>query len=197
MSLTGFQNALVELTLAPWDARALRLGELAVLDAYDLSPRERARLRDLVSQPGMSINCSLSRGGRLEVIFDVFPMTCHLARPVLRELLEAHCQRHRPSSYQLSDEPAGFAAVVRDEIAAGTLAIAYLDEIFAYELLCRELSVRDEPSGETEALFRFNHPPDALLTPLSRLEPPPPDLTAGHFPVRVRFRGGRYQVEPI
>ena len=67
------------------------------LASYDLMPRERQRIIAIVSQPGMSVHCSLSRGNRLEVVFDAFPMTCVLLGFRLRSVIDELWEQHRPT----------------------------------------------------------------------------------------------------
>ena len=78
----GVQRAVVDLTLAYLKGRSCREGrDDTLLASYDLTPLERDRIIAIVSQPGMSVHCSLSRGNRLEVVFNAFPMTCVLLGP--------------------------------------------------------------------------------------------------------------------
>jgi hypothetical protein len=121
MSLQSFQRAVVDLTLSPWAVRELREDSARWLAGYDLTGRERDRLWDIVTQRGISVNCSLSRGNRFEIIAQAFPMTCVLLRPVLRPLVDELWQERRPTNYQLSGEEIAFAAIVKRKIAAGEL----------------------------------------------------------------------------
>jgi hypothetical protein len=199
MSLQAFQRAVVELTLAPLKARALRAGDSGVLAAYDLTTCEQDRLQDIVRQRGISVHCSLSRGNRYEIIHNAFPMTCVLLKPKLRELLSELFEDHRPTNYQLAGEETAFAAMLEAKIAAGELAIEYLQEVFAYEVKCLELTRQvwsgNDPHAEVEFAMEFQHPPDELLPPLSRLTAPPAGLPQGSYRVWVRLRAGRFRVE--
>ena len=197
MSLQSFQQAVVDLTLSPWMAQELRKGDAVPLAGYDLTSRERARLSNIVNQPGISVHCSLSRGNRFELIVNAFPMTCVLLRPLLRRLVDELCQEYRPTNYQLSGEQTAFAAIVRRKMAAGELVIEYLDEIFAYEMACLDLveRMRSDPTDEVTALVEFQHSPDDLLPPLSQLESPPAGLRAGSYSARVRLQGELFKVE--
>jgi len=178
MSLQSFQRAVVDLTLTPQTAVALLHGNTGVLADYDLTERERRRLLAIVRQPGISVSCTLARGNRLEVIAGVFPMTCVLLEPVLRQVLDELWADHRPTNYQLAGEDAAFARLVSRKLAAGDLAIEYLDEVFAYERACQEMAYKvrtlDDPDAVAETMVEFQHPPDELLPPLSRLTAPPP-----------------------
>jgi|GEM_PF-3311948 len=199
MSLQSFQRAVVELTLAPWKSRALRQGDSGVLAGYDLTCRERDRIVDIVGQPGISVHCTLSRGNRFEVIHGVFPMTCVLLRPKLRQVLDEHCQEHRPANYQLEGEQTAFAAIVSRKIAAGELVIEYLPEIFAYEMACmdlgRRMQMQNDPDAAVQAIVEFQHSPNELLPPLSRRSAPPSGLPKGSYRARVKLQGEQFQVE--
>lgn len=200
MSMQSFQRALVELTLAPRKARALRDGDANAFAGLDLTDRELARLCDVVRQPGISVHCSLSRGNRLEVIFGSFPMTCVLLGPALRGLLDELFEEHRPTNYQLAGEDAAFAQLIQRKLAIGELSIEYLDEVFAYELACAELMrrqrTRPDADAEVETIFEFEHSPEDLLPPLSQLKAPPVGLPRGRYRTVVRFADGRFDINP-
>jgi hypothetical protein len=201
MSLSGFQQAAVDLTLAPESFRALRRGESALLDRYDLSERERNRLLEISRQPGMAMNCSLARGNRLELIVGSFPKTCTLLKPLLPRLLDELWEAHRPDNYQLFGEEDAFAAFIAQKVSQGELAVDYLCEVFTYELACRDLAIRletsDEANSVVEAVVEFRHAPDALLAPLSHRVAPPSGLPSGVFPTRIRLSEGGFEVDPV
>jgi hypothetical protein len=199
MSLRAFQQAVVDLTLAPKSFRALRRGESALLDGYDLNERERNRLVEISRQPGMAMNCSLARGNRFELLVAAFPNTCALLKPLLPKLLDELWEEYRPDNYQLSGEEDAFAALIARKIDQGGLPVEYLSEIFAYELARRELAARFETStgadAALEAIVEFEHPPDQLLPPLSKLVAPPSGLPCGAFQVRVRLSESGFEVD--
>lgn len=192
MSLQAFQQAVVELTLAPNMAEMLRAGDDSALAGYALTARERARLVAIASQRGMSVHRTLARGNRLEVIFEAFPMTCILLRPVLRTVVDELWAQHRPTHYQLAEEADVFIAFLQCKLADGALAIEYLAEIFGYELACRALILkgRSEPESTFETVVAFEHAPDRLLPPLSRLTPPPAGLPRALCSVAVTLKDG-------
>ena len=179
----------------------LRRGDAGVLAEFDLTARERERLIAVVRQAGMSVNCSLSRGNRFEVIAETFPMTCVLLEPVLRQLLDELWAEWRPANYQLTGEEAAFAAILARKLAAGELDVEYLDEIFAYELACREMADRmrmqSGPMRPVNVVVGFQHAPDALLLPLSQLAAPPPGLPRGSYRARIELRDGAFNVEML
>ena len=199
MSLKAFQQALVDLTLAPKSFRALRRGESGLLDLYDLNERERKRLLEISRQPGMAMNCSLARGNRLELLVAAFPMACTLLKPLLPRLLDELWEEYQPDNYQLFGEEDAFAAFIARKIDQGELSVEYLSEIFAYELVCRDLAIRLETNTGAEplleAIVEFEHPPDQLLAPLSELLPPPRGLPSGAFQARVRLSESGFDVD--
>ena len=201
MSLRGFQQAAVDLTLTPESFRALRRGECALLDPYNLNERERNRLLEIARQPGMAMNCSLARGNRLEVIVGAFPKTCTLLKPWLPRLLDELWEQRKPDNYQLIGEEDAFAAFIAHKVSQGDLAVEYLAEIFNYELACYDLARRFEACADAdsvfEAIIEFRHAPDELLGPLTRHVVPPSGLPSGVFPARLRLSERGLEVEPF
>jgi hypothetical protein len=201
MSLQAFQQALVDLTLAPGRTRRLIRGDLTILEPYDLDERESRRLLDAIRQPGMSLNCTIARGNRFDAIGEIFPMTCVLLEPVLRELLDELWEDVRPTNYQFAGEEDAFAGIVRRKLATGELCIEYLDEIFAYECLCWEMAqqMRNQTDShhEIDAILEFHHPPDLLLPPLAVLTAPPAGLPTGSYRARLTLRESRFDVEML
>jgi hypothetical protein len=201
LSLQAFQQAVVELTLSPGKATALRQGDDGVLGDYALTERERERLFDIVRQPGISVSCSLSRGNRFEVIAEAFPMTCILLDPVLRKLLDELWAEQRPTNYQLAGEETAFVCLLREKMEKGELEIEYLPEILEYELACRELARESrtqlDPKTVVEMVVEFQHSPDDLLPPLSRLTAPPAALPQGLYRARVRLQAEDFSVEVL
>jgi hypothetical protein len=201
MSLKEFQRAAVDLTLAPNLFGALRRGETAVLDQYDLSERERKRLREVSRQPGMAMNCSLARGNRLELIVGAFPKTCTLLRPFLPRLLDELWEQRKPDNYQLFGEEDAFAAFIAQKVSHGELVVEYLSDIFTYERTCRDLAIQLETGAGAdsvlEAMVEFRHAPDELLAPLGRHVAPPSGLPSGVFPTRVRLSEEGLEVDPL
>jgi len=199
MSLKGFQQAIVDLTLAPELFRTLRRGGFALLDRYNLNERERNRLIEISHQPGMAMNCSLARGNRLELIVAAFPKTCTLLKPLLPRLLDELWEQHKSDNYQLFGEEDAFAAFIARKIDQDGLSVEYLSEIFAYELACQDLAMRLETSTAAntglEAIVEFQHPPDQLLPPLNHLVSPTSGLPLGAFPARVRLSESGLEID--
>jgi hypothetical protein len=198
MSLVEFQRLMVELTLSPRKATALRHGDTTLLDRAELTFKERTRLRDLVGQRGISVHCSLSRGNRLEAVAEAFPMTCTVLGPSLRPLLDEHWEQSLPSNYQLVGLEAEFGAFLERKVRQGGLELEYLPEVLEYEMTCLELTYEARRLGGARVSreFRFEHDPATLLPPLSRMEPPTPGLRPGDFPCEIVLEEGRFDVVP-
>lgn len=197
MSLQAFQRAVVELTIAPEKTHLLRAADRSVFAGYDLSELEWERLFSVVCQPGINVHCSLSRGNRFEMIGGVFPMTCVLLEPWLRDLLNELWKEHSPTNYQLAGEETVFAEMIDRKIVAGELCVEYLREVFQYELVCLDLTRRmrnqPDPHAEMEAIVEFQHSPDELLPPLARLTAPPARLSEGRYRALIQLQGGRFK----
>lgn len=201
MSLLAFQRAIVDLTLAPRRVRRLLDGDLDELDKYDLTQQERQRVLYAIRQPGMALNCTIARGNRFEAVAELFPMTCTLLKPVLRDVLDELWEDAPPTSYQFAGEEEAFMGIVRRKIETGELTIEYLDEVFAYECRCAELAQRmraqDGTEEGSEAIVEFRHPPDLLLVPLSEQTVPPSGLPEGAYRARLTLRGEQVDVEML
>ena len=90
-----------------------------------------------------------------------------------------------------------FAEFISRKITAGDLAIDYLGEIFSYEVACQDLlsQARTDPHCKAYAVVRFEHVPDDLFLPLSRLALPPAGLPCGTYAARVVLRDERFELE--
>lgn len=197
MSLRAFQRAVVELTIAPEKTHSLRAADRSVFVGYDLTEFEWQRLFSIVRQPGIRVHCSLSRGNRFEMISGVFPMTCVLLEPWLRDLLNELWKEHPPTNYQLAGEETVFAEMINGKITSGELSVEYLKEVFHYEVVCLELTRRmrnhADLHAEMEAIVEFQHSPDELLPPLARLMAPPAGLSEGVYRALIQLQGGQFK----
>jgi hypothetical protein len=204
MSLRDFQRALSDMTLDTRMTAAVRKSGPPALTDYELTALEEQRLVDVARQPGMDLNCSLARGNRFGPIVEMFPRTCELLKPWLRELLDELWSRHRPDNYQLAGEEDAFASFIEGKIGRGKLAHAYAEEVFRYESACLDLAkslryvaVDDSPVQGSEhfRLAYFRHDPRILLRALEHHQTPPPDIPEGDYPVRITLRGDALDVE--
>jgi hypothetical protein len=171
---------------------------------YELTSLEQERLVAVARQPGMDLNCTLARANRFGPIVEMFPLTCELLKPWLRELLDELWNSHRPDNYQLVGEDDAFAGLLEGKIGRGELAHPYAEEVFRYESACLDLarSLRYTSAEESPELgsagFRlalFQHDPRILLQALENHEVPPVDMPEGEYPVRITLRGDALDVE--
>jgi|SRR5918996_6001290 hypothetical protein len=204
MSLRDFQRALSDMTLDTRMTTAVRRSGTPALSGYDLTTFEQQRLVAVARQPGMDLNCTLARGNRFGPIVEMFPLTCELLKPWLRELLDELWSRHRPDNYQLAGEEDAFAGFLEEKIGRRELTYPYAEEVFRYERACLDLarSLRYVPAeaspprgSEPFRLAHFQHDPGILLRALERHERPPAEMPEGDFPVRITLRGDALDVE--
>jgi hypothetical protein len=204
MTLRDFQRALSDMTLDTRITAAVRKQGTPALSDYELTPLEQMRLVDVARQPGMVLNCSLARGNRFAPIVEMFPLTCELLKPWLRELLDELWSGHRPDNYQLTGEDEVFAAFLEGKIGRGELAHPYAEEVFRYERVSMDLAkslryvaAEDSPQAGSEPfrLAFFRHDPRIVLRALENQQTPPPDIPEGYYPVRITLRGDALDVE--
>ena len=182
MSLHEFQRALCDMTLdVTFAASVLRKGAPA-LKGYSLTGIEQDRLFAVVSQRGMSVNCTLARANRFAPIADAFPLTCSLLKPHLRGLLDELWSVHRPGNYQLAGEAGAFAFFLEEKLSRGRFDQEYAAEVFRYECAAWDLiqslprfvsaAALKDTTGQS-ATVRFTHDPRILVTCLERDQPRP------------------------
>jgi hypothetical protein len=205
VSLSDFQRALSDMTLDARLAARVRKHGTAALDDYHLTPLEQRRLSEIARQPGMDLNCTLARGNRLAPIVEMFPLTCELLKPSLRELLDEFWQGRRPDNYQLVGEDEAFAEFLSRKIERAELdQQPYAEEVLRYERTCvalakslRFTSAEDLPAhGDARVRFvRFEHDPRVLVRELENRTLPPPDVPKGDYLVRITLSGDALEVE--
>jgi len=184
-------------------AATVRKHGSAALHAYALTSLEQRRLAEVARQPGMDLNCSLARGNRLAPIVQMFPLTCELLKPMLRELMDEFWQGRRPDNYQLVGEDEAFADFVSRKMERGELAELYVAEVLRYERTCVALakslrfkSANDLPTdGDARVRFvRFDHDPRVLVRALEN-RTTPPRLAEGDYLVRITLSGDALEVD--
>ncbi|HXS97109.1 MAG TPA: hypothetical protein VN736_21080 [Candidatus Limnocylindrales bacterium] len=198
MSLQEFQRALCDMTLNPVFAAAVLRKGAPALSGYRLSGVEAGRLLAVVSQRGMSVNCTLARANRFAPIADAFPLTCSLLKPHLRGLLDELWSVHRPGNYQLTGEAGAFAQFLDAKLSSGELDVEYAAEVFRYESKAWDLiqTLRSSVCGHS-AIVHFTHDPSVLIKCLERDELPPAGLPAGAFAVRLTLNGDTLEVDLV
>lgn len=134
MSLRSYQTAFARMTLDPALCRRIMAEGDAALADYDLTPLELRRLTAIVRQPGMKVNCTLSRANRLAAISGLLPRTCDLLSGQLRELLDRFWSERTMANLQTLPAGLEFAAFLEREIAAGRVSHPSAAETLAAEV---------------------------------------------------------------
>lgn len=187
MSLHAFQRALCELIGSPDLCLAVRADASTFLGRYDLSPRERDRVLDIVWQRGMSTNCTLYRSNRVTPIYTLLHYTCVVLGDRLKEVLEAYWAATDLRDLEFKHEILRFARFLEDRMARNAIDDPFVEEVLAFELALNELrfaprremlrqwSDRPDTAGPATHLrmhplmrvVRFRHDPEALLSALA------------------------------
>jgi hypothetical protein len=184
MTLPAFQRALCELIGSPELCLAVRADADEFLSRYDLSARERDRLRDIVWQRGMATNCTLYRSNRVTPIYTLLHYTCVVLGERLKETLDAYWGATDLRDLQFKNEIDRFAGFLRERIARGVVTDPLVEDVLDFELAVNELRFaprrailsRIEAGGDTvpppdvhrlTRVVRFRHEPSALLNALA------------------------------
>jgi hypothetical protein len=188
MTLAAFQQALCALIRSPDVCRDVRAGDDAFFSHYELSPRERARLLDIVGQRGMSTNCTLYRQNRVTPIYTLLHYTCLVLGDDLKDTLDAYWGSTELRDLEFKPEIERFARFVRTRIESSAVVNPLLEDVLAFELALNELRfaprreilrrLRDRPEDAVQSsclrlhpltrLVKFRHHPGALLDALAR-----------------------------
>jgi hypothetical protein len=210
VSLLGFQQALADMVGSPKLARAVRAGS-DDLRAYDLTPKERARLEAVAAQRGMEVNCTLYRTNRLTPVVLLLPYTCFLLGDRMKWVAERFWG-DRKTDLQFRGEIERFAAFLRELLESGELDEPLLAEVLTFELATNDLRFAPRrqigtPIGSDGdghvilhplvRLVRFRHDPARLLQLLSDMAPLPYQLPEGDFPVALVAGADELEVRRI
>jgi hypothetical protein len=194
MSLLEFQRALADLTASPALCREAVHSPETVLNCYELTEREHARLATMVCDRLMSTNCALYRANRITPLFMFFPMTCRLLGQDLRRELDAFWCADRAIDLQYRQETARFTRFLKKRRELGFLRSPYLEEIVDYETAMMELRFATGAQEPQSRLVHFCHHPFRLLSSLEKAEPIPEDLENGQYCVWLEARGDILEV---
>ncbi len=185
MTLAAFQQALCELIRSPEACLDVRAGGAGFLGGYELSPRERARLEDIVWQRGMSTNCTLHRMNRVTPIYTLLHYTCLVLGDALQDTLEDYWAASALHDLEFKHEIHRFARFLRDRVERAASADPFVLEVLEFEIAVNELrfaprrdilaglqrrggDARDTPGiHPLMRVVRFRHDPAALLASLA------------------------------
>lgn len=164
------------------------------LDGLDLTARERRRLLDIATQPGMRVSTAIHRANRLGPIDQTLPLTCTLLGDRLGGLLERYWMAHTTETLQVPSESARFAAFLEQEAASSRLDVPFLPDVLAFERACTDLAFATDAGAADAAarvrVVRFSCDPVPLLAALAAREPLPDDLTPGTYHLAIDARSG-------
>jgi hypothetical protein len=183
VTLPAFQQALCDLIASPELCVAVRADGSEFFGRYDLSARERDRLHAIVWQRGMATSCTLYRSNRVTPIYTLLHYTCLVLGDRLKETLDAYWAATELRDLQFKNEIERFASFLRERIATGALADAYVEEVLDFELAVNELRfaprrailgrIRDAgavpapAARELTRIVRFCHDPSVVLNALA------------------------------
>jgi hypothetical protein len=193
VTLAAFQRALCDMIRSPDACLDLRAGTPGVLTRYDLSPRERDRLMDIVWQRGMSTNCTLYRSNRVTPIYTLLHYTCLVLGDRLKDTLDAYWAASALHDLEFKHEIHRFSRFVREQIEASTIVDPFVEEVLEFEIAIndlrfaprrdvlrglhvqRETAVRASAHFQVHPLIRvipFRHEPGELLRSLANRRVP-------------------------
>jgi len=200
MSLVEYQRALAELAARPELCRGIRAGDPSPLDAWDLTPRERARVEASVRHAGWAVNCTLYRANRLGPIYTLLPRSCFLLGDRFRDEADRFWTLHPRPDFMTRREIPRFAGYLQDRLREGAIDDPHLGEVLAYELAGFELGLmpRRQLTEATEVhawvppgtplrlhpvvrVLPFSHDPEPMLAALARFDRGPRDWARGEF----------------
>lgn len=192
MSLLSFQKALTDLIASPQLCMQLRNDPQTVLQRYDLTNRERLRLRTVVYQRGMSVSCTLYRVNRITPVYTMLPYTCFLLGAQLMPVIEEFWAIDNRSDLQFKREISIFGEFLLQKLLSGELVNPYLREIVVMELAINELKflprelLMENNNEETGLhplvrLVPFDHSPAPLLTALAGMQLPEQEEETGEY----------------
>ena len=184
MTLPAFQRALCELIGSPELCLAVRGDGREFFNRYDLTPRERERLHDIVWQRGMSTNCTLYRSNRVTPIYTLLHYTCLVLGERLKQTLDEYWAATEFRDLQFKSEIERFGRFLRERIAQGAFADPHVEEVLNFELAVNELRFAPRrailhgiatvaelpPSAAVQGLtriVRFRHEPSVVLNALA------------------------------
>lgn len=113
MSLDGFYRGVAALASNPDLVRRSRSGDEDWLHAFDLTPLEGDRLRQMARDPGMEVLCSLYRSNRLTALLRTVPTVVEALGARLRAEVDAFWASTPRPDMQFRTEGLAFCDFVR------------------------------------------------------------------------------------
>jgi hypothetical protein len=216
MSLQSFQQALCDLIASPNLSHKMRTHPEDVLRSYDLTLREQHRLVEIVSQPGMSTNCTLYRVNRITPIYTFLPLTCFILGDSLKHEIELFWESYQDTDLQFKQEIDHFTEFLMGQVRAAQIENPFLKEVLEFEMAVNELRFlprhhiantligSDQTRPDTPLklhplvkLAQFRHDPSVLLKFFGEMHPLPDGIEEGEFYLLLDATGDDLQVKNI
>jgi hypothetical protein len=216
MSLAAFQRALCDLIASPALCLACRDNPDALVERYDLTPRERRRLIEVVWQPGMSTNCTIYRSNRITPIYTLLNLTCFILGDALVHEVDSFWQNGGYVDAQYGVEIERFGSFLKQRLQSGALQDRLLEEVLDFELavyalqfcprrrILRGLEGTHVSSKDSAVrlhplvrIVRFHHDPATLLKLLADQAPLPYALPQGEFFAVLSIIDGPLEVKKV
>lgn len=146
MGLSEFQIAFASLIASPQLCERTLIDEDSFFSTFDLTEREKLRLRSVLRQKGISACCTLYRMNRLTPIYTQLSNTSTLLGDDLLNYVEEFWLHYHDSTLQYRDEVLKFGSFLMEKIENDFIRIPYLKEVLQLEMAINELSYK--PEGE-------------------------------------------------
>ncbi|MEZ5354703.1 MAG: hypothetical protein R2762_18875 [Bryobacteraceae bacterium] len=190
MSIAVYQDVLCRMVAGAELRKRIAASPDEELRGYDLTERERRRLRAIAQQKGLAVSGAIHRANRLLPLHQALPYTCLLLGAQLRETVDRYWRDNPVENLQLPGESERFAEYLTAEIEAGRVSAGeFLEEVLAFERAATELRFFGG-AGRAIRMVRFRHDPVPLLEALARRETPGPGIEAGEFHLLIDCRKG-------
>ena len=154
MSLPDFQLAFARLIASPALCESVLKDDQHFFSEFDLTGKEKMRLRSVIRQRGMSACCSLYRMNRATPLYTQLSNTSTLMGDAIVPLLVEFWQHYQDTSLQFREEVLAFGSFLMKRIEEGFVQAPFLKDILQFELAINELNYL--PEGNVRIL-RFEY----------------------------------------
>lgn len=144
MSLYNFQLAFAKLIASPSLCESVLKDDHNFFSEFDLTDKEKMRIRSVIRQRGMSACCSLYRMNRATPLYTQLSNTSALLGDAIVPLLVEFWKQYQDTSLQFREEVLAFGTFLMNRIDDGSVQVPYLKDILQFELAINELSYLPE-----------------------------------------------------
>lgn len=194
MSLPDFQRALARLIAAPEVCEETIIDDAPFFAGYDLTEREKTRLRSVLRQKGISACCSLYRMNRITPVYTQLSNSAILLGDAFVPLVTAFWRQLPDTTLQFRDEVLLFGNYLHEQLATGALVLPYLKEVLQLELAINGLSYLP---GDGAQLLCFDHDITGILQCLREGTLGQTAIPSSSQQYRLSMAGGELQLEPV